>query len=111
MTKAIYEDIYQGNSDEAKEKFPFIKEGIHFKVLCAISTNIAIFPKEESFYVVTFNTGKGNQFNVSIEETNSIKLLNTIIKRESYDCQYLDDEDIPKVTKFLEDNNCKYIMN
>lgn len=109
MSKTIYNDIYEGNSEEAKLKYSFLVEGIHLKVLSAMSTNIGIFPLEDSFYVATYQTKKDG-FNVIIEETNSINILNIIIKRESYDCQYLNDEQIPIVTKFLEENNCKFII-
>ena len=108
MTESIYKDIYEGNSKEAQIKFPFLTKGLHLKILSAISTTIGIFPLKESFYVATYQTKKDG-FNAIIEETNSLEFINIIIKRETGNSQWLDNEQFAKVTKFLKDNDCKYI--
>jgi len=107
-TKTIYELIYQGDSKEEKIKFPFLVKGLHLKILSSITIIIGVLPKDDCFYVATFETRSSNVY-TTIEKTNSIKLLNTIMKRETDQSQWLDNKQILMAIKFLEDNNCKYI--
>lgn len=110
MIKPMYEEIFEGNSKEAEEKYPFLVKGLYCRVLNAFSKNIGVFPLEKSFYVVTYETKKDLIFKATIEETNSMSLLNTIIKRETYGDYYLDDEKISLVLDFLKENNCEDII-
>jgi hypothetical protein len=108
--RLIYEDIFEGSSSEAVTKFPFLENEIHLKVLQAMSTNMGIFPKKNTFYVVTYQTLGEGRFNVIIEEVNSISTLNSIMKRETYGAQYLDEGQIMRVEEFLKENNCEIII-
>ena len=104
--KTVYKNIYEGDSEEAKVKFPFLTKGSYLKVLSFMSTSIGIFPLEKSFYISTFSVND-NKFKVTIEETNSIEILNSIIKRE---VTKLNEEQILLATNFLKYSNCKNII-
>lgn len=109
--ETVYEDIFEGTLEEAREKFPVLKEGKYLRVLSSISKVIGVFPKEDSFYVVSSETSQNpKDCLVVVEETNSFNILNTIIKRETYQNYFLNEEDLVKVEEFLKENGCKNIL-
>jgi hypothetical protein len=107
--KTIYNDIFDGDYEEAKKQFPFLDEGLNLRIIGSPNGGIAIFPKEKTFLVATVLSYTSNK-RTFIEETNSINILNIIVKRTTGDADYLDESRIAKIKEFLEANNCQEIL-
>ena len=92
MIKLIYNDIGDFNSlEEVQVKNPevyeYIKSGKQYlKIMDSVAGLIGIFPKDnKTFYTVSFVHGINKQKDViTIEETNSLKMLNVIVERTTY---------------------------
>jgi hypothetical protein len=105
----IYEKLFDGPSEEATKLFPFLVEGLYLRVIRAASRNIGIFPNGDSFYVVTYRSAGQSKWHAIIEKTNSVTMLNVIVQRETFGGMYLDENDLPKIKAFLEEN-CQNII-
>lgn len=108
--KEMYGQIFEGKLEEAEAKFPFIQHGVHLKVFKSFGKNIAIFPNRDTFYVLTLKAYTLSKTFVTLEETNSIQVLDVIVNRETKEEQYLSEEDFTKITTFLSENDCFFTL-
>ena len=108
VIKSSYNDLFDGDATEAEKKFPFLQRGKYAKVIHTMMRQIGVFPNEKSFYVVTYRT-RVRSHHAIVEETNSLSVLQSIVKRETCGEQWLDENSLSKVQQFLKDNGCTYV--